>query len=106
LLGSVFSFFSGPSVSISRNTNSPSGIIKPGRGQILAVFDVKPQQVTNLSFLTKLDFHVPIEGDQTNLKIVNFSLIYQVCQPRGDIYGYGYLYGYGSVFCQNYAAAP
>ncbi len=107
LLGTVLEAFStGPSVSIVRNTNSPSNTIVPGRSQVLAVFDVKQKNTKGFSVLSNIPVQVLLSDNAKALVIKDFVLNYQYCLPKGNIYAYGYKYGYAGTYCKTLTVAP
>ncbi len=94
------------SISISRNTNSPSGSIIPGRSQVLAVFDVKGRGLSGVAHITKLPVLVSTFFSGSLINMDNFYLAYKYCVPKGNIYAYGYKYGYSGLFCGSTSFLP
>jgi hypothetical protein len=104
-LMSVFGNGNNGKVTLTRNVNSPSGSVIPNRSQVLAVYDVNAQNVTQKSTIDQLSLDVPIIGSP-DAAIQNFMLNYSYCLPKGNIYGYGYRFGYSGLLCRSVAVAP
>lgn len=90
-----------PSVTISKNVNSPSGQIISGRSQIFGVFDLKSTSFSK-GDISRIHFSVDKAGSGV-INVNNFFVEYKYCLPKGNIYKYGYKYGYSGTYCQNYS---
>jgi hypothetical protein len=90
---------------ITKNVNSPSGTIVPGRSQGLAVFDIKANNLSQKALLERTVVNVAVSGD-ASLTLNNFVLDYRFCVPAGNIYAYGYQYSYQGMFCRSASAWP
>ncbi len=102
LLSAAFGAFSrAPSVTISRSINSPTGTIVPGRSQVLAVFDAKVQNVGSYAVLRNLPIQIAVGDVPQDVELSNFFAEYRFCVPKGNIFNYGYRYGYGGLYCRS-----
>src|SRR3989344_5862714 len=92
LFAAVASSINGkPLIAITRNVNSPSGTITPGRPQVLGTFDVRTKNVSNFATLKTITVRVTLSGTGAKtLNVENFNLNYNYCVPSGISYGYGY----------------
>lgn len=111
LLATVIESFSSDStITISRNANSPEGVIRPGGMQALAVFDVKPRFIKQIAYIQQMTIAIKTETQDANanwkLGLSQFVLDYRYCLSKGDVYGYGYSYDDSGLFCRNIAVTP
>lgn len=108
LLAAAISVFqSQPSLLISKNTNSPSGTIIPGRSQVFAVFDVKGQRLTQAGRITTLPIFISkFNAQNLDIDVNSVVVNYRYCLPKGNIYAYGYKYGYNGEYCVTQSVYP
>src|SRR3989338_3360236 len=107
LATTLSAFSSNPTITITRNANSPSGVVAPGRLQVLAVLDVKPRFIKQIAYIQNLPVGIEIEKNVGNkLYVSDIVLDYRYCLSKGDVYGYGYSYDDSCLFCRNITASP
>ena len=107
LFANVFSAFSAdPSISFVRNPNSPNGSIVAGRSQVLAVFDIQTRNINQSATIASVPVSIFASGDTNRFQLSGFSMNYQYCLPKGNIYAYGYQYGQGGVLCRDMSLSP
>ena len=106
LATTISAFSSDPTITITRNANSPSGIVSPGRMQALAVLDVKPRFVKQIAYIQNLPVGLEVENVPNKLYFTQLVLDYRYCLSKGDVYGYGYSYDDSGLFCRNITAGP
>src|SRR3989338_1546852 len=106
LATTISAFSSDPTITITRNANSPSGVVSPGRMQALAVLDVKPRFIKQIAYIQNLPVGLGVENVPNKLYFTQLVLDYRYCLSKGDVYGYGYSYDDSGLFCRNITASP
>lgn len=79
----------GPSMTIARDSSSPSGNISYGYGYTLGVFNLLSRNIKDQSFVYGF-VNVNETGTGALIRVVNPQLAYQYCVPTSQFRGYGY----------------